>query len=50
MADNCPLALLAARTSLERRRALEFMGGLGYTTIIEPAEPLAGWRGSALIR
>ena len=30
--------------------ALEFMDGLGYTTIIEPAEPLARRRGSALDR
>jgi len=29
---------------------LEFMNGLSYTTIIEPAEPLARRRGSALDR
>jgi hypothetical protein len=28
----------------------EFMDGLSYTTIIEIAEPLAGRRGSALVR
>jgi hypothetical protein len=34
----------------QRRPALEFMDGLGYTTIIEIAEPLARRRGSALDR
>jgi hypothetical protein len=34
----------------QRRPALEFMDGLGYTTIIEFAEPLARRRGSALDR
>ena len=34
----------------QRRLPLEFMDGLSYTTIIEPAEPLAGRRGSALDR
>ena len=34
----------------QRRLPLEFMDGLGYTTIIEPAEPLACRRGSALDR
>jgi hypothetical protein len=34
----------------QRRRPLEFMDGLSYTTIIEFAEPLAGRRGSALDR
>jgi hypothetical protein len=32
------------------RLPLEFMDGLGYTTIIEIAEPLARRRGSALDR
>jgi len=31
----------------QRRLPLEFMDGLSYTTIIEPAEPLARRRGSA---
>jgi hypothetical protein len=30
------------------RVPLEFMGGLSYTTIIKPAVPLAGRRGSVL--
>ena len=30
--------------------ALEFMAALSYTTIIEPAKPLAGRGGSALDR
>ena len=34
----------------QRRLPLEFMDGLSYTTIIEPAEPLARRRGSALDR
>ena len=34
----------------QRRLPLEFMDDLGYTTIIEPAEPLAGRRDSALDR
>ena len=34
----------------QRRLRLEFMDGLGYTTIIEFAEPLARRRGSALDR
>jgi hypothetical protein len=34
----------------QRRLPLEFMDGLSYTTMIEPAEPLAGRRGSALDR
>ena len=34
----------------QRRLPLEFMGGLGYTTIIEAAEPLARRRGSTLDR
>jgi len=34
----------------QRRLPLEFMDGLGYTTIIEFAEPLARRRGSALDR
>jgi hypothetical protein len=34
----------------QRRLRLEFMNGLSYTTIIEPAEPLARRRGSALDR
>ncbi len=34
----------------QRRLPLEFMAGLGYTTIIELAEPLARRRGSALDR
>ena len=29
---------------------LDFMDDLDYTTIIEIAEPFAGWRGSALKR
>jgi len=32
------------------RLPLKFMDGLSYTTIIEPSEPLARWRGSALDR
>ena len=32
----------------QRRLPLEFMDGLSYTRIIEPAEPLARRRGSAL--
>jgi hypothetical protein len=32
----------------QRRLPLEFMDGLGYTTVIEPAEPLARRRGSGL--
>ena len=40
---------LKARWS-QRRLPLEFMDGLNYTTIIEPAEPLARRRGSALGR
>jgi len=34
----------------QRRLPLEFMAGLGYTMVIEFAEPLAGRRGSALDR
>jgi len=34
----------------QRRLPLEFMDGLGYTMVIEPAEPLARRRGSALDR
>ena len=34
----------------QRRLRLEFMDGLSYTTIIEPAEPFARRRGSALDR
>jgi len=34
----------------QRRLRLEFMDGLGYTTIIEIAKPLARRRGSALDR
>jgi hypothetical protein len=34
----------------QRRLPLDFMDGLNYTTIIEPAEPLARRRGSALDR
>ena len=34
----------------QRRLPSEFMNGLGYTTSIEFAEPLAGRRGSALDR
>ena len=34
----------------QRRLPLEFMDGLSYTTVIEPAEPLARRRGSALDR
>jgi hypothetical protein len=33
----------------QRRLRLEFMDGLGYTTIIEPAEPLARRRGSTFV-
>ena len=39
-----------ANIALERRLPLEFMDALSYTTIIEPAEPLARRRGSALDR
>ena len=34
----------------QRRLPLEFMDGLSYKTVIEPAEPLARRRGSALDR
>ena len=34
----------------QRRLPLEFVDGLSYTTVIEPAEPLARRRGSALDR
>jgi len=34
----------------QRRLPLEFMDGLTYKAIIEPAEPLARRRGSALAR
>ena len=34
----------------QRRLPLEFMDGLDYTTVIEPAKPLARRRGSALDR
>ena len=34
----------------QRRLPLEFMEGLSYTTVIEPAEPHAGRRCSALDR
>jgi hypothetical protein len=34
----------------QRRLPLEFMDGLGYTTVIEPEDPLARRRGSALDR
>jgi hypothetical protein len=47
--DVTPIIRLTLRWS-QRRLPLEFMDGLSYTTIIEPAEPLASRRGSALDR
>jgi len=40
----------AKRIGHSSRLPLEFMDGLNYTTIIEPGEPLARWRSSALDR
>jgi len=48
-AVRCKSCRLTPRWS-QRRLPLEFMDSLSYTTIIEPAEPLARRRGSALDR
>src|SRR5208282_4875703 len=56
VAAQCKLSIEYLRGSRltprwsQRRLPLEFMDGLGYTTIIEFAEPLARRRGSALDR
>ena len=51
---NLPLIIMrGSRLTLrwsQRRLPFEFMEELSYTTIIEPAEPLARRRGSALDR